>query len=116
MDALQVAQATLRAEGFSVYDPGEFAGVCKAPYVVLRYSGTYASFAGNKVGSSVIEAHCFVPLTEYAKLAPYKASVKATLRRLQHQLKPTGHESNDGIEQAYKAHSAYIEYQVLKRL
>lgn len=116
MDALELAKLTLRGAGVLVYSPAEHPDICKAPYVVLRYSGTYASITSAKVGSSTIEVNCYVPLAQYDQLFLLKKQVKAIMKALEHQIKPTGHESADLPSDTYKAHTSYIEYQVLKRL
>lgn len=116
MDAREIAKGVLMAAGLLVYDPGEHIGECKAPYVVLRYTGTYASIQSRHVGSETLEARCYVPLAQYSALKPLKQQVKKALRPLAKQLRPNGHEGADTIEEAYKAHSATVEYDIMKTL
>lgn len=113
---MERARKTLETAGFLVYAPGIFIGECKSPYIVIRHGGTYAAAIGGRVGNSILEVICYVPLAQYSELVPMTRRVKASMGTLSAQIRPTGHIGPDIIEQEYKAHSATIEYQVLKRL
>lgn len=110
----QTIQQTLTAAGVTVYDPGLKTGICTAPYVVVQESGTYPLAQSWRLGYSLIEVHCYVPLNRYAALGELLMAVKAALRPLYPDLRPTGGVAPCGINDKFKAHEAAVEYQILK--
>lgn len=116
MDGVERIRSVLKADGLLVYDPGNHPDKCKAPYVVVRQMGTYASIQSRLTGYTLAQVYVYVPLDAYGQLTGLAARVKQLLAPLHRQLRPTGHESPDMIEEEYRAHSRSIEYQILKPL
>lgn len=97
------------------YKPGIAQGACKAPYVVVRGGGAYARGASGSasIGYRIVTLYCFVPRVS-GDLAALVARVKAAMRELGGQLRPTGNEGPEMIEDNYDARSQTIEYMVLR--
>lgn len=106
--------SALTKAGIAVYDPGLKIGICTAPYVVVQESGSYRFAESWRLGYTLIEVHCYVPLNQYAALAELVNFVKSALRPLYPDLRPTGTVQPYGINDKFKAHQAAVEYQILK--
>lgn len=114
MDAVDRVREHLQNSGIPCYKPGIAQGKCAVPYVVARGGGAYAlgTSAGGHVGYRVVTLYCFVPRTS-GDLAALVARVKAAMRELRGQLKPTGNEGPEMLEDSYDARSQSIEYTAL---
>ncbi len=106
---------TLRSVGLTVKLPGQYEAPCKEPYVVVHNIGTYGYAANALTGYTLIYVRCYVPLNSYSKLQPLVESVKAALSSVS-SLTPTGNEGIHQIDNTYKAHTSYVEYQVMRTL
>ena len=116
MDAWQRTKAHLKACGHLAYAPGEHVGVCKTPYIVLHEGGTVRMIESRHVGYATLNVICYVPLGRYEDMVPMAARVRADMRALAPQVRPTGYMGPTIIEEEYKAHSKTLEYQTQKRL
>ena len=99
----------LSSEGFSVYSPGQHAGECLSPYVVLRYSGTspVSTFTSTQ---DRYELLCYVPKDQYSTLLEYRDSVKEAMRGLYPTFVLTGYETAAYYDDSVKAHMVSVEY------
>lgn len=115
MEAVERTIAHLRGRGLLCYGPGIAQGPCKAPYVVVRGGGAYplGTSAGANIGYRVVSLYCFVPRTS-GDLAALVAQVKTAMRDLRGQLRPTGNEGPEMLEDNYDARSQTVEYMVLR--
>lgn len=106
----------LSAAGIDVRYPGAKPGICTSPYVVVQSGGTYPYAVSNRLGYTLISVHCYVPLPNYAGLEPLVKQVKAALAPLYPDLRPTGNQGIDMINDNFKAHESFVEYMIQKRL
>lgn len=115
MDACDRAIEHLRSAGLLCYRPGIAKGKCAAPYVVVRGGGSYAQGMSGaaSIGYRIVTLYCFVPREE-GDLAALVRRVKDAMRALGGQLRPTGNEGPEMLEQDYDARSQSIEYRVLR--
>ena len=115
MKAEERAKTLLKTSGILVYDPGEYAGECKAPYAVVHRSGRYPTIHGRRLCYYLLTVSCYVPVgrEDTAKLDALAEKVKGCMRKMVAQAKPTGNESPDAIKSQYKALARGIEYIVL---
>ena len=116
MKAEERAKELLKAAGIPVYDPGQQVGQCKEPYVVPQCFGSYPSISGWRASYSLMLINCYVPLDGHQThaLGELVEKVREVMRSMQKQAKPTGNMSVDIIENAYKALTRTIEYQILR--
>ena len=116
MKAEERAKTLLQKAGMLVYEPGQQAGICKAPYVVAHCFGNYPTIQSRNLRYTLLKLHCYVPLdgNQTAALGILADRVKAAMRDMHGQAKPTGQEGVDMVESDFKALSRTIEYQVLK--
>lgn len=115
MDACDKAREHLTAQSILCYKPGVHLNKCKEPYVVVRGGGAYAQgmSGSTSIGYRIVTLYCFVP-REGGDLPALVAKVKAAMRELRSQMKPTGNEGPEMIEQEYDARSQSIEYRVMR--
>lgn len=115
MDAVDRTREHLQGEGLLCYKTGIAQGPCKTPYVVVRGGGAYARGASGSasIGYRIVTLYCFVPRAG-GDLAALVAQVKAAMRELRGQLRPTGNEGPEMLEDNYDARSQTIEYIVLR--
>lgn len=115
MDACDRAMAQLTQSGLRCYSPGVATGPCRAPYVVVRGGGAYARGLSGAAGLGyrIVTLYCFVPRVG-GDLTGLVARAKAAMRALHGQLRPTGNEGPEMLEQEYDARSQTIEYQALR--
>ena len=106
----------LTGAGISVKYPGAKPGVCNSPYVVVQNFGTYGYAQSRRLGYTLFEVHCYVPVNQYPQLDSLVSSVKAALAPLAADLRPTGNEGIHDINDTFKAHTGYVEYILQKRL
>lgn len=115
MDACDRAIEHLRSVGLMCYKPGIARGKCCTPYVVVRGGGSYAQGMSGaaSIGYRIVTLYCFVP-REHGDLAELVRRTKEAMRSLGSQLRPTGNEGPEILEQDYDARSQSIEYRVLR--
>ncbi len=115
MDACDRAREHLQAQGLLCYKPGIAKGKCHAPDVVVRGGGSYARgmSGGAGIGYRIVTLYCFVP-RESGDLAALVSRTKAAMKALKDQIRPTGNEGPEMIEDDYDARSQTIEYRVLR--
>lgn len=115
MDACERVIAHLQSRGLLCYRPGIAKGPCRAPYVVVRGGGSYAQGMSGaaSIGYRIVTLYCFVP-REGGDLAALVRRTKEAMRPLGGQLRPTGNEGPEMIEDDYDARSQTIEYRVLR--
>ena len=106
----------LTGAGIAAQYPGAKPGVCTSPYVVVQDFGTYPYAQSTHLGYTLIEVHCFVPVGNYPALPALLSHVRAALAPLSADLRPTGNEGIHDINEPFKAHTAYVEYMLQKRL
>lgn len=107
---------TLSAAGIDVRLPGAKQGTCKAPYAVVQMSGTYPYAVSNRLGYTLVTVHCYAPLARYYTLNVLTRQVKAALSALYPDLRPTGNQAMDTINDNFSAHESSVEYMMMKRL
>ena len=108
MDACQRTMEHLTASGILTYKPGVATGKCRAPYVV-GMSGA----AG--IGYRTVTLYCFVPRVG-GDLPAFVAEVRRIMRGLKSQLRPTGNEGIEMLEEDFDARSQSLEYQALRAI
>ncbi|MGN1370182.1 MAG: hypothetical protein ACI4WX_15030 [Aristaeellaceae bacterium] len=115
MDACDRVIKHLCSVGLLCYKPGIAKGKCVAPYVVVRGGGSYAQgmSGATSIGYRIVTLYCFVP-REQGDLAELVRRTKEAMRSLGRQLRPTGNEGPEMLEQDYDARSQSIEYRVLR--
>lgn len=115
MNIITRAQALLSSHGLDAYAPGQYVGRCAAPYAVLRLAGTYPAAQGARLRYTLMQVYCYAPLDAAApqRLDAFARAVKSALRGMANQARPTGREGPDTLEEAYRALSRMLEYQVL---
>lgn len=115
MDACERALEHLTASGILCYKPGIATGKCRQPYVVVRGSGAYARGMSGAagIGYRTVTLYCFVPRTG-GDLPAFVSEVRQTMRALKTQLRPTGNEGAEMLEEDFDARSQTVEYQVLR--
>lgn len=114
MTVWQRIYSALRDAGINVYPSGAHFGVCSAPYCVVQQAGTYSS-GGDSFGRTSYTGyyiHAYVPLGSYRKLSELISSIRAALAPLEDEriIYSTGAESVHLIDDAFAAHTAYVEY------
>lgn len=117
MEANKRAKALLKAAGILAYDPGEYTGECKAPYVVVRTYGSYETAQSYHLNYTLMLVHCYVPVGNgsNAALNTLTLAVKGALAGMSSQARLTGREEADYISESFKALTRAVEYIVLKR-
>lgn len=105
----------LRTAGLTVKLPGQYEAPCKEPYVVVHDGGTYGYAANRHTGYTLLYVRCYVPIDSYSKLQLLMESVKTALAPFSF-IMPTGNEGIHQIDNTYKAHTSYVEYQVMRTL
>lgn len=105
----------LRSAGLNVKLPGQYESPCKEPYIVIHDGGTYPYAANALTGYTLLYIRCYVPLDSYSKLQPLVERVKSVLSP-EAFIMPTGNEGIHQIDNTYKAHTTYVEYQVMRTL
>ena len=115
MDACDRVREHLTDCGLLCYRPGIVKGKCAAPYVVVRGGGSYAQGMSGaaSIDYRIVPLYCCVPLEQGALEALVKRT-KDAMRGISGQLRPTGNEGPEMIEQDYDARSQSIEYRVLR--
>lgn len=118
MRAQERARTLLMDAQIPVYEPGQYAGQCKVPYVVVQCYGNYPTVQARRLTYTLLLVRCYVPLDgkQTEALAALAERVRAAMRPMRPQARPTGQEGPHMIEESYKALSCYIEYQILKRM
>ena len=130
MDACQRAMEHLTASGILTYKPGVATGKCRAPYVVVRGGGAYARGISGAaipfpcltmpsgaagIGYRTVTLYCFVPRVG-GDLPAFVAEVRRIMRGLKSQLRPTGNEGIEMLEEDFDARSQSLEYQALRAI
>lgn len=117
MDACQRAMEHLTASGILTYKPGVATGKCRAPYVVVRGGGAYARGMSGAagIGYRTVTLYCFVPRVG-GDLPAFVAEVRQAMRGLKSQLRPTGNEGIEMLEEDFDARSQSLEYQALRAI
>lgn len=117
MDACQRAMEHLTASGILTYKPGVATGKCRAPYVVVRGGGAYARGMSGAagIGYRTVTLYCFVPRVG-GDLSAFVAEVRQIMRGLKSQLRPTGNEGIEMLEEDFDARSQTLEYQALRAI
>jgi len=100
----------LKGAGQAVYLPGQFDGVCKAPFVVVSDGGTVPT--GKTTGIKRVLVTGYVPLGRLTDLRALLASSQAALRAIP-AVKTTGEISHEEIDEDRAAHFASMEYAAL---
>ena len=115
MDACDRVLEHLNSIGLLCYKPGIAKGKCVAPYVVVRGGGSYAQGMSGRasIGYRIVTLYCYVP-RETGDLAQWVKRTMDAMRSLGDQLRPTGNEGPEMIEQDYDARIQSIEYRVLR--
>lgn len=113
MNVWQRIDSALRTSGIKVYPSGAHIGVCRSPYCVVQQAGTYSAAGG--FGRNTYTGwyvHAYVPLGSYAALDELLGLVRRALRGLEDErlIYFTGGESVHLIDDAFAAHTAYLEY------
>ena len=116
MRAEERAQKLLTDAGLLVYAPGQHAGACQAPYVVVHNYGSYPTIQARRLTYGLLMIRCYVPLNgqQAETLAALVSRIKEVMRGMRDQARRTGQESPDMIEDGFKALSRSVEYQILK--
>lgn len=114
MTVWQRIYTALSDAGISVYPSGAHLGACRAPYCVVQQAGTYSS-GGDSFGRTKYTGyyiHAYVPLGGYPKLSELIDSIRAALVPLEEEriIYSTGAESVHLIDDAFAAHTSYVEY------
>ena len=107
---------TLSAAGIEVHFPGAKPEICNSPYVVVQDFGTYDYAQSRRLGYTLIEVHCYVPVGRYPLLDTLVGQVRAALSALSPDLRPTGRESVHIVNDRFRAHECTVEYMVQKKL
>ncbi len=115
MDACQRTMEHLTVSGILTYKPGVATGKCRAPYVVVRGGGAYARGMSGAagIGYRTVTLYCFVPRVS-GDLSAFVAEVRRIMRELKSQLRPTGNEGIEMLEEDFDARSQTLEYQALR--
>lgn len=69
----------LEKEGFAVYSLGQYEGICKAPYLVLRNNGTIHI---RSIEAQEYEVLIYYPFERYSKIEEYIDKVKICMNEL----------------------------------
>lgn len=109
-------KSALSGAGIDVRYPGAKQGICTAPYVVVQMSGTYPYAESNRLGYTLITVHCYAPLPDYSALDELVVRVRAALRPLSPDLRPTGYQTMNTINDRFQAHESSVEYMVQRRI
>lgn len=115
MNYSDITDALSRAD-IDVALPGARQGVCVSPYAVVQKTGTYRYASSPRLGYTVITVHCYVPLGCYGQLDILIGRVKAALRTLSPDLRPSGSEGIHLINDHFRAHESSVQYMLQKRL
>ena len=107
---------TLAGAGIDVAHPGAKQTICLAPYAVVQVAGTYPFAVSRRLGYTLITVHCYVPLSSYQQLSVLTERVRAALRSLEPDLRPTGGEGVHLINDKFRAHHGTVQYMLLRRL
>lgn len=121
MIVYNTVKSILRDNDIDVYLPGQYpndgaSGVCRSPYVVIQNGGTYSLGLGYVSGYTLLRVHAYVPINQYPILSELIAKIKKLLAPLDDMIYPTGNEFIHVIDDNRKAHTTYIEYQILRRI
>lgn len=107
---LELIIIILKENNIDAYPPATHKGECKAPYVVVKNSGS--SQIGNFSSQyDYYDILCYVPQNEYTSLFRYKKSVKEIIEKnLFPRLMPAGQETADYFDDAVKGHMSSVLY------
>lgn len=103
----------LKKDGFDVYFPAQKAGECKAPYVVVKESGTtqYLDFSSAAV---LYDLLCYVPKSKYSELQPFVTRVKESMKGLWPMITPMNYEVPSFYDDTVDAHMISVQYRNIK--
>lgn len=103
----------LKDAGVEVYFPSQKKGECKAPYVVVKDSGTaqYQTFSSD---ATTYEILCYVPVDRYSTLQVFAAQIKELMRGLWPMIVPIRYETPPFYDDTVNAHMTSIQYRNIK--
>lgn len=100
----------LDSAGLAVHLPGQYDGVCKAPFVVVSDGGTVPT--GKTTGVKRFLVTGYVPLGRLTDLRALLASSQAALHGVP-AIRTTGEISQEDIDEEKAAHFASMEFAAL---
>lgn len=104
MDACQRTMEHLTASGILTYKPGVATGKCRAPYVVVRGGGAYARGMSGAGGNRLSDGDALLLCAARGQRpAAFVAEVRRIMRGLKSQLRPTGNEGIEMLEEDFDA-------------
>lgn len=107
---------TLSDAGIDVALPGAKQDICTFPYAVVQDAGTYPYALSPELGYTLITVHCYAPLGSYRQLAILIERVKAALRTLAPDLRPSGKDGVHIINDKFRAHEGSVQYIIMRSL
>ena len=107
---------TLSDAGIDVALPGIKQDICTFPYAVVQMSGTYPYAVSPGLGYTLITVHCYAPLNGFRQLGMLIERVKNALKGLEPDLRPTGNDGVQLINDKFRAHEGSVQYMIMRSL
>lgn len=104
----------LKGFGFDVKSPGTEIGVCKQPYIIVKYDGSSAhtSFSTDV---DLYAVQVYVPASQYSKVEAIVQEVKQAMKELEPLILPYGQQTASFYDDEVKANMVSIEYKNYKK-
>jgi hypothetical protein len=99
----------LKSNGIDVYSPGTKQDECKAPYVVVKASGS-SEYNGYSTDVNYYDVMCYVPQLKYSTLLPFVKQVEDVMKKIEPKVKPMNSKSPSFYDDKYKAHMISVSY------
>lgn len=110
---LETVITALENAGIPAYYPGQHEGICTSPYCVVQSMGSFPE-AGRGPGYEIIRIHLYVPVGRFSLLETLIEQVESALSGPvgQGQLRPYEEVGACLIEEAFRAHTCYLDCRV----
>ena len=105
----------LKDNGIDVYGPAQKTGACKAPYTVIKSSGS-SRFGQFSTTQNFFDVLCYVPQAVYSQLDEYVDKVAKTMKGLEPMIKPTHFRTSSFYDDTVKAHMVSMQYRYYRKI
>lgn len=105
----------LNAKGLNAYFPGQYKGLCKDKFCIVRDRSQIPDVSSRMIGRQGIDIILFIPEGSYISIKPYADDIKEALKEIGY-LRKTGFETEVVIDDEKEAYTKSIEYVLQKKL
>lgn len=108
----------LKEDGLNPYWIGQYKGLCRENYVIVKEDIQIPSIKTNKLGQKRVDIILYIPNAtdiSYSNMSPYAKNIRSSLSELEY-LRKTGHETPAITDSDKEAYTMSIEYVLQKKL